>query len=79
MMSNESQRQIEAFHLARIDALERMVKSLEMQVDDLEFELNAENRMTFYQTENQKVTPAPLEAEASQKQAQSIIQNYLND
>jgi len=23
------------------------------------------------------VTPAPLEAEASQKQAQSIIQNYL--
>lgn len=76
-MSNESQRQIESFHLARIDALERMVKSLEMQVDDLEFELNSEKRMTFYT--NQKVTPAPLEAEASQKQAQSIIQNYLND
>jgi len=76
-MSNESQRQIETYHLARIDALERMVKSLEMQVDDLEFELNSEKRMTFYT--NQKVTPAPLEAEASQKQAQSIIQNYLND
>ena len=52
-----------------------MVKSLEMQVDDLQFELDAEKRMTFYT--NQKVTPAPLEAEASQKQAQSIIQNYL--
>ena len=74
-MTNDSQRQIESFHLARIDALERMVKSLEMQVDDLEFELNAEKRMTFYT--NQKVTPAPLEAEASQKQAQSIINNYL--
>ena len=74
-MSNESHRLIESFHLARIDALERMVKSLETQVVDLQFELDAEKRMTFYT--NQKVTPAPLEAEASQKQAQSIIQNYL--
>jgi hypothetical protein len=54
-----------------------MVKSLEMQVDDLQFELDADNRMTFYN--NQKVTPAPLEAEASQKQALTIINNYIQN
>jgi hypothetical protein len=76
-MTNDSQSQTQAFHLARIDALERMVKSLEMQVDDLQFELDADNRMTFYN--NQKVTPAPLEAEASQKQALTIINNYIQN